>query len=58
MTTTMLIGFYIGRNGYVQRIPELLPTIRRLQGWTLGIGIVCSSSASSANTPASRARTR
>jgi uncharacterized protein len=42
MTTTMLIGFYVGRNGYVRRIPELLPLIQRLQWWTLGIGIVCS----------------
>ena len=42
MTTTMLIGFYIGRNGYVRRIPELLPLIKRLQWWMLGIGIVCS----------------
>ena len=41
MTTTMLIGFLIGRNGLVQRIPELLPVIKRLQWWALGIGIVC-----------------
>ena len=41
MTTTMLIGFLIGRNGWVRRIPELMPVIRRLQWWTLGIGIVC-----------------
>ena len=36
MTTTMLIGFLIGRNGWVQRIPELLPQVRRLQWWALG----------------------
>jgi len=41
MTTTMLIGFLIGRNGWVRRIPELLPVIRRLQWWALGIGILC-----------------
>jgi uncharacterized protein len=42
MTTTMLIGFLIGRNGWVRRIPELMPIIKRLQWWTLGIGIACS----------------
>ena len=41
MTTTMLIGFLVGRHGYVQRIPELLPTIKRLQWWMLGVGLVC-----------------
>ena len=41
MATTMLIGFLIGRNGWVRRIPELMPAIRRLQWWALGIGIVC-----------------
>jgi uncharacterized protein len=41
MTTTMLIGFLVGRNGWIRRIPELMPTIRRLQWWALGIGIVC-----------------
>jgi len=41
MTTTMLIGFLIGRNGWVRRIPELMPVIKRLQWWALGIGIVC-----------------
>jgi uncharacterized protein len=41
MTTTMLIGFLIGRNGLVRRIPELLPVIKRLQWWALGVGIVC-----------------
>jgi uncharacterized protein len=41
MTTTMLIGFLIGRNGWVRRIPELMPVIKRLQWWTLAIGIVC-----------------
>jgi uncharacterized protein len=41
MTTTMLIGFLIGRNGWVRRIPDLMPLIKRLQWWALGIGIVC-----------------
>ncbi len=41
MTTTMLIGFLIGRNGWVRRIPELMPAIRRLQWWALGVGVVC-----------------
>ena len=42
MATTMLMGFYIGRNGWVQRIPELMPAIRRLQWRALALGIVCS----------------
>ena len=41
MTTTMLIGFLVGRNGWVQRIPELMPQVRRLQWWALGIGLTC-----------------
>jgi len=41
MTTTMLIGFLVGRNGWMRRIPEMMPTIRRLQWWALGIGIAC-----------------
>lgn len=42
MTTTLLLGFLIGRNGWVQRIPELMPTIKRLQWTALAIGIACS----------------
>jgi uncharacterized protein len=42
MATTMLIGLLIGRNGWVHRIGELLPWVRRLQWWALGLGIVCS----------------
>ncbi|MDM4766921.1 DUF418 domain-containing protein [Pelomonas sp. SE-A7] len=42
MTTTMLIGFLIGRNGWVRRIPELMPKIRTLQWWALGLGLACS----------------
>jgi uncharacterized protein len=41
MTTTMLIGFLVGRNGWVRRIAELMPMIKRLQWWALGIGIAC-----------------
>jgi uncharacterized protein len=41
IATTMLIGLLVGRNGWVRRIPELLPRIRRLQWWALGIGVVC-----------------
>ena len=41
MTTTMLIGFLIGRNGWVRRIPEFMPIIRRMQWWALAVGIVC-----------------
>jgi uncharacterized protein len=39
MCTTMLIGLLIGRHRFVQRIPELMPWVRRLQWWALGIGI-------------------
>lgn len=39
MLTTTLIGFLIGRHGWVKRIPELMPVVRRLQWWMLGIGI-------------------
>jgi uncharacterized protein len=41
MTTTMLIGFLIGRNGWMRRIPELMPWVKRLQWWALGVGVVC-----------------
>ena len=39
LTTTMLIGFLIGRHRIPQRIPELMPRVIRLQYWSLGIGI-------------------
>jgi len=42
MTTTMMLGFLIGRHGWVRRIGEFMPTIRRLQWWALGMGLVCS----------------
>ncbi len=41
MATTLLLGFLIGRNGWVKRIPEFMPVIRRLQWRALAIGIVC-----------------
>jgi uncharacterized protein len=39
LATTMLIGFLIGRHRIVQRIPDLMPDLIRLQYWSLGIGI-------------------
>ncbi|HVF18309.1 MAG TPA: DUF418 domain-containing protein [Steroidobacteraceae bacterium] len=39
LTTTMLLGFLIGRHRLMQRIEELLPKLIRLQYWSLGIGI-------------------
>ena len=42
MATTMLLGFLIGRNGWVYRIPELMPIVRRLQWGALALGVVCS----------------
>lgn len=41
MATTLLLGFLIGRNGWVGRIPEFLPLIRRWQWRALAIGIIC-----------------
>ena len=41
MGLTMLIGLLAGRRRWVQRIPELMPQIRRYQWWALGIGLVC-----------------
>jgi uncharacterized protein len=42
MATTMLIGFLIGRNRWVYRIPELMPVVRRLQWGALALGVICS----------------
>jgi len=39
MATTMFIGFLIGRNGWVRRIPEFLPLIRKLQWRALALGV-------------------
>ena len=41
MGMTLLIGVLAGRRRWVQRIPELLPQIRRLAWWMLVIGLVC-----------------
>ncbi len=41
MALTLLIGVLAGRRRWVQRIPELLPQIRRLAWWALAIGLVC-----------------
>jgi uncharacterized protein len=41
MATTLFLGFLIGRNGWIPRIPEFLPLIRRLQWRALALGIVC-----------------
>jgi len=38
LTTTMLIGFLLGRHRVFQRIPELMPQVIRVQHWSLGIG--------------------
>jgi uncharacterized protein len=39
LTTTMLLGFLIGRHRIVQRIPELMPQIVKVQHWSFWIGI-------------------
>jgi uncharacterized protein len=41
MGMTLLIGVLAGRRRWVQRIPELLPQVRRLTWWALAIGLVC-----------------
>ena len=41
MALTMLLGVLAGRRHWPQRIPELLPTIRRLHPWLLAIGLAC-----------------
>lgn len=38
---TMLIGVLAGRRRWVQRIPELMPQIRRLTLWSLAVGLGC-----------------
>jgi uncharacterized protein len=39
MALTMLLGVLAGRRRWPQRIPELLPTIRRVHVWALVIGL-------------------
>ncbi len=41
MSLTMLIGLLAGRHRWVQRAPELMPTIRRLTWLALGLGLLC-----------------
>ena len=41
MAFTMLLGLLAGRRRWVQRIPELMPQIRRLMWWALAVGLVC-----------------
>jgi uncharacterized protein len=41
MSLTMLIGLLAGRRRWVQRIPELMPQVRRLMWWALGLGLLC-----------------
>lgn len=40
MATTLFMGFIIGRNGLVPRIPELMPLIRKLQWRALLVGLI------------------
>jgi uncharacterized protein len=39
LTTTMLLGFLVGRHRLIQRVPELMSRLIKLQYWSLGIGI-------------------
>lgn len=41
LALTMMIGLLAGRRRWVQRVPELLPVIRRLMWWALAVGLVC-----------------
>ncbi|MDQ6684755.1 MAG: DUF418 domain-containing protein [Pseudomonadota bacterium] len=41
MALTMLLGLLAGRRRWVQRIPELMPLVRRYQLWALAIGLGC-----------------
>jgi uncharacterized protein len=41
MALTMLVGVLAGRHEWPRRIPELLPRIRRVQWWALGLGLAC-----------------
>ena len=41
MALTMLLGLLAGRLRWPQRIPELMPQIRRWHVWTLVVGLVC-----------------
>lgn len=41
MGFTMLLGLLAGRRRWVQRVPELMPHIRRLMWWALAVGLGC-----------------
>ena len=41
LALTMLIGVLAGRRRWLQRLPELMPQLRRLTWWSLAVGIVC-----------------
>jgi uncharacterized protein len=41
MALTMLLGLLAGRRRWAQRIPELMPQIRRWHPWTLAVGLAC-----------------
>ncbi len=41
LALTMMIGLLAGRRRWVQRVPELMPQIRRLTWWTLAAGLAC-----------------
>jgi uncharacterized protein len=41
MALTMLLGLLAGRRRWVQRIPELMPQVRRLHVWALVLGVAC-----------------
>ena len=41
MALTLLLGLLAGRRRWPQRIAELMPQIRRLQGWALVVGLAC-----------------
>ena len=46
MGFTMLLGLLAGRRRWVQRIPELMPQIRRLMWWALAVGLACGAASS------------
>jgi uncharacterized protein len=41
MSLTMLLGLLAGRRRWVQRIPELMPQVRRLMWVALAVGLLC-----------------
>jgi uncharacterized protein len=41
MALTMLLGLLAGRRRWPDRIPELMPTLRRIHVWVLVVGIAC-----------------